>query len=263
MRPYLHRWSLLAALALGAVVALAATVPPPAPPKAAATTPKAAPKAKPGVPTPPKSTTPAAPRPALGPPVPLAPTCPVNPLRRHSGHPATKDAIAQWVQQLAAPELVTGWKAAEELVLAGKDATPPLLEVMAGKNIQARRDAAWALGLIRDVSAVPALLDAIQNDGDLSVRTEAVWALGEISDPKAAPALAGQLKVADPAAYYDEMNPGLRPVADVAQEARRRSGPPPWKRSCRWRRMPCRAYACARCICCRCRRCRVPAAPSP
>ena len=56
-----------------------------------------------------------------------------------------------------------------------------------------RATAAWALGRIRAVSAIPALTAAL-GDSDRRVRIRAAWALGTIDLPKAPPALLAMLK---------------------------------------------------------------------
>jgi len=51
-----------------------------------------------------------------------------------------------------------------------------------------RSRAAWQLGQLRDRSAVPALIEALQDENE-DVRWSAAWALGELGDEAAIPAL--------------------------------------------------------------------------
>ncbi len=75
-------------------------------------------------------------------------------------------------------------------VIKDVSAVPALIEYLKDKNV--RLHAAEALGWIGDRSAVPALLKDL-NDEDKQVRCSAAWALGEIKDPSAVPALIERL----------------------------------------------------------------------
>jgi HEAT repeat protein len=61
----------------------------------------------------------------------------------------------------------------------------------------ARRNAAWALGVLDDPRAVPALI-ATLTDREAPVRKQAAWALGVIGNPRAVEPLLGALKDRDP-----------------------------------------------------------------
>lgn len=52
-----------------------------------------------------------------------------------------------------------------------------------------RSRAAWELGQMGDRSAIPALIEALQNDENEDVRWSAAWALGKLGDKAAIPAL--------------------------------------------------------------------------
>ena len=58
---------------------------------------------------------------------------------------------------------------------------PPLIALLKDKDRAVREDAAIALGMIGDSSAVPALVEAMQ---DGAVRVRAIMALGMIADPR-------------------------------------------------------------------------------
>lgn len=64
-------------------------------------------------------------------------------------------------------------------------AVPYLLKKLDDKAWSVRLDAVNALGKIRDKSAVPALLHRLHNDKGQSVRLEVIWALGQIGDEAA------------------------------------------------------------------------------
>lgn len=66
-----------------------------------------------------------------------------------------------------------------------------------GEEWIVRREAAEALGVIGDKSAVPALIEALKDDRDYSVRRAAVTALGCIGDRSVVPALIAALKDKD------------------------------------------------------------------
>lgn len=63
---------------------------------------------------------------------------------------------------------------------------PHLIALLKDKDRAVREDAAIALGMIGDNSAVPALVDAMQ---DGSIRVRAIMALGMIADPRSVEAL--------------------------------------------------------------------------
>ena len=65
------------------------------------------------------------------------------------------------------------------------DVTAEALGQLQGFWASNRRDAAQALGRLRDPRAVPSLMERLKNDTDKSVRASCAWALGEIGDPRA------------------------------------------------------------------------------
>jgi len=82
---------------------------------------------------------------------------------------------------------------------AGREATPILTELLREKAQYMRQIAANAVCYSRDPRAVPALVEALEKDAEVSVRSTAAMALGFVGpDAKAAvPALEGKLKDAD------------------------------------------------------------------
>ncbi len=67
---------------------------------------------------------------------------------------------------------------------AGEEAVAVMLTVLDDPEWPRRRGAAWALGVLNDVAATPALVLALQ-DNDGLVRREAAVALGQLRDPAA------------------------------------------------------------------------------
>jgi HEAT repeat protein len=61
------------------------------------------------------------------------------------------------------------------------------------REASVREQTAWALGALRDRTAVPGLAKALE-DSDPKVRRQTAWALGAVRDPRAAEPLAAALK---------------------------------------------------------------------
>ncbi len=74
-----------------------------------------------------------------------------------------------------------------------KEPITELLGKLKDTDTRVRKSAARALGLIKDKSAVPALIEILKGD-DWRVRQAAVQALGQIKDKSAVPALMEALK---------------------------------------------------------------------
>jgi HEAT repeat protein len=99
------------------------------------------------------------------------------------GSPAAIEAL---LVALADPEPTARWHMAMAgLEKIGEPAVGPLVEMLKGEDVHARRSAAQALGWIGSPSAAAALEDA-RTDTDEVVRDQAAWALSEIVDPAAA-----------------------------------------------------------------------------
>lgn len=73
--------------------------------------------------------------------------------------------------------------------LAADEGLPALMATLKGREPRLRRYAAIALGECRKDDAVPVLIEAMRTDPDEFTRTAAAWALGEIKDPSAIDAL--------------------------------------------------------------------------
>lgn len=73
------------------------------------------------------------------------------------------------------------------------EALPTLLHLLGHTHWHTRRGAAWALGELKDRTAVPLLIQALQ-DEDHIVCVEACFALGQIGDSMALPALVSTLR---------------------------------------------------------------------
>jgi HEAT repeat protein len=91
-----------------------------------------------------------------------------------------------------------GHTAANALAKIGKPAVETLIVALKNENPFVRRNAAKALGEIKDSSAVKPLIDALK-DNDLIVRRNAAKALGEIKDFSAEEPLTSALKDESPA----------------------------------------------------------------
>jgi beta-lactamase regulating signal transducer with metallopeptidase domain len=97
---------------------------------------------------------------------------------RDDSNPQTRE-MAAWALSQASGSAEEGVALAEAV---RRDGAAPV-----------RATAAWALGRIRSVPAMPALTAAL-GDSDRRVRIRAAWALGTIDLPKAPPALLAMLK---------------------------------------------------------------------
>jgi len=86
-----------------------------------------------------------------------------------------------------------GCTAANALAKIGKPSVEPLIVTLSDKNLIARRNAAMALGEIKDVNAVGPLFATLK-DEDLIVRRNAAIALGQIKDIRAVEPLIAALK---------------------------------------------------------------------
>jgi len=91
-----------------------------------------------------------------------------------------------------------GHTAANALAKIGKPAVEPLIVALKNENPFVRRNAAEALGEIKDSSAVKPLIDTLK-DNDLIVRRNAAKALGKIKDSSAEEPLTSALKDESPA----------------------------------------------------------------
>ena len=91
-----------------------------------------------------------------------------------------------------------GHTAANALAKIGKPAVETLIVALKNENPFVRRNAAEALGEIKDASAVKPLVDALKDD-DLIVRRNAAKALGKIKDSSAEEPLTSALKDESPA----------------------------------------------------------------
>ncbi len=96
-----------------------------------------------------------------------------------AGDPAAIQPLAALLDD---PESGVRWKAAEALGKLGPPAVGPLIDGLRGGDVDVRWMAAVALGDIADPAAVPALLEAL-NDEDAYVRSRVALALAAIGKP--------------------------------------------------------------------------------
>ena len=82
-------------------------------------------------------------------------------------------------------EIVRATAAASVVFLSGDEAACNLLPLLADKKPFVRREAAYALGAVRNPSAINSLLQITQKDKVAEVRNAAIVALGEIGDAAA------------------------------------------------------------------------------
>jgi HEAT repeat protein len=109
-----------------------------------------------------------------------------------------KDARAVEPLIVALGDKSCGHTAANALAKIGKPAVEPLIVALKNENPFVRRNAAEALGEIKDASAVKPLINALK-DNDLIVRRNAAKALGKIKDSSAEESLTSALKDESPA----------------------------------------------------------------
>ena len=110
---------------------------------------------------------------------------------------AASEAIKGQLELLHSPDALERAEAVRMLGELGGEASPAvgyLVVALADPHPQVRRNAAEALGRIRDPQAVEPLVTVMeQSDEDWGVRARAAAALGELGDPRATEALAAAL----------------------------------------------------------------------
>src|SRR6185503_5822833 len=89
-----------------------------------------------------------------------------------------------------------GEMAAVALSQIGREAVEPLIAALGNSAWQARKNAAFALGLIHDARVVEPLISATR-DSEARVREKASWSLGLVGDHRAVEPLSVALKDAD------------------------------------------------------------------
>lgn len=116
-----------------------------------------------------------------------------------------------------------GCTSANALAKIGKPAVEPLITALKDKNPIVKRNAAMALGKIKDASAVNPLIATLKDDNPI-VRRNAARALGEINDSSAVEPLTAALKDKSPvvrrnaALALKEMGSSETVVADILHE---------------------------------------------
>ena len=91
--------------------------------------------------------------------------------------------------------IVRATAASSVLFLPKVDAANALLPLIKDKDPFVRREGAFALGEVGDISAAPQLISALTRDKDPEVRTASAVALGKVGEPAAVATLAGLFSV--------------------------------------------------------------------
>jgi hypothetical protein len=98
--------------------------------------------------------------------------------------------IRGWVNDLGEEGLTAKRQNAQSnLEIAGAEAVPALLGALHSNNVNTRRNAADVLGFIASPLATSTLIETLNSDPASAVRANAAWALGEIRDASALPHL--------------------------------------------------------------------------
>lgn len=92
-------------------------------------------------------------------------------------------------------EIVRATAAASVVFLPGVEAANVLLPLLADKKPFVRREAAYALGKVRQASAIPKLAEVLKSDRDREVRSAAAVALGNIGDYQGIPGFLKTLRM--------------------------------------------------------------------
>jgi len=80
------------------------------------------------------------------------------------------------------------------------------------------RNVAVALGNIKSVEAIPALIQALDDEEPL-VRGHVAWALGQIGSPRALDALERRRRIENDSEALGEIEEALRTIAETADGA--------------------------------------------
>lgn len=93
--------------------------------------------------------------------------------------------IKDLIEQLKNEDFLTSQEAAEKLVNKGKEAVPLLLETLPDASVGLKGQTVFILGRIGDSEATFTLMDVLQKDENAYVRRNAAEALGKIKDETA------------------------------------------------------------------------------
>ncbi len=107
------------------------------------------------------------------------------------------DAVPALVDSLTTRDPSLRDMISQILVRIGPAAVSPLCKALSTARPETRAPVAQVLGVIKDQTAIPALLDALRGEF-FTVRVEAALALGQIRDPQVIPALTEALKDKEP-----------------------------------------------------------------
>lgn len=92
-------------------------------------------------------------------------------------------------------QIVRATAASSVIYLPGNEAANVLLPLLADKKPFVRREAAYAMGDVRQASAIPKLTEVLKSDRDREVRAAAAVALGNIGDYQGIPGLLQTLRI--------------------------------------------------------------------
>ncbi|MBD3240860.1 MAG: hypothetical protein GF331_09765 [Chitinivibrionales bacterium] len=111
-------------------------------------------------------------------------------------------------------EKTVGQAAAEALVAIGEPSVGGLVRALEHSEPAMRRQAAWALGELKNAAAIVPLMDAITDPED-PVRASVVEALGKIRDPRSIPVLVTTMNQDESPLVRSAAESALRKVTEI------------------------------------------------
>lgn len=94
------------------------------------------------------------------------------------------EAVAALIEALSDPDNQVFSAAAEGLGSIGREAAPLLTEALTHASSDVRCIAAWQLGEMGAIVAIPALVEQVRTGDNVEVQALCLWALGEIGEAR-------------------------------------------------------------------------------